>query len=428
MIEVIDTYLLASLVRNQLKFHFPKNLKTYLSLLSASILTVIVIIFFLEVSEFLQHVFKDVISIYPLYGLLTPFVFALIVYFVSYYPGFIAGSGIPQVIASLESSNRSIRGRLLSFKIAFVKMICIFIAILFGAPIGTGGPSIHIGSSIFYQFNVFMRLRRKFLIHALITVGGCAGIVVIFNAPIAGIAFAYEEISRGVKKQAVFLIPFIIIVVYMLSTLIHGDKSHLVDLDISFDSRQIWKIMPLILVCSIMGGLFAKITVILVFKLKSLNRAKLVFTAFILGSIVAILNYLSDGLIAGTGHFEIVNMLNGASYSIEFVIGKFIAILSSLLSTIPGGIFMPSITIGGGIGSLFVDLLELDYQVILVFSMISYLAAVIRAPVTAVFVVLEMTSSLNLLIVGLIVAFSSSYISSKIQKKPLYLELTKAFL
>jgi H+/Cl- antiporter ClcA len=76
--------------------------------------------------------------------------------------------------------------------------------LLGGAPIGIEGPSIHIGGSIFYGFNRFIKLKRKFLIHALIAIGGSAGLIVAFNAPIAGVLFAYEEIGRNCPEPAIF--------------------------------------------------------------------------------------------------------------------------------------------------------------------------------------------------------------------------------
>jgi H+/Cl- antiporter ClcA len=88
---------------------------------------------------------------------------------------------------------------------------------------------------------------------------------------------------------------------------------------------------------------------------------------------------------------------------------------------------MPSISIGASIGAIFSDFLTIDYTIVVVMSMIAYLSAVIRSPITASLVILEMTTSLNLILPALIIAFASNYISSKIQKETLFLELSKTF-
>jgi Chloride channel protein EriC len=190
-------------MRRYLSHQFPNEIKTYASLLLASIASVIVITFFLEVSDYAQHSFKNLIGANPyLSFIITPIVFVGIVYVAKYYCHYVQGSGIPQLIAATDSRNKSIREQLLSFRIALGKIGFIFLGMLGGAPIGIEGPSIHIGGSIFYGFNRFIKLNRKFLIHALIAIGGSAGLIVAFNAPIAGFLFAYEEIGRKTKKTS----------------------------------------------------------------------------------------------------------------------------------------------------------------------------------------------------------------------------------
>lgn len=175
-----------------------------------------------------QHIFKALIVKHPaLSFIITPMTFVAIIYIAKYYCDFVQGSGIPQLIAATDSRNKSIRKKLLSFRIALSKIGFIFLAMLGGAPIGIESPSIHIGGSIFYGFNRFLRLNRKFLIHALIAIGGSAGLIVAFNAPIAGILFAYEEIGRKLKKQAFILISIVSIFVYFLEVSYYGDKPYL---------------------------------------------------------------------------------------------------------------------------------------------------------------------------------------------------------
>ena len=418
-------------MRRYLSHQFPNEIKTYASLLLASIASVIVITFFLEVSDYAQHSFKNLIGTDPyLSFIITPIVFVGIVYVAKYYCHYVQGSGIPQLIAATDSRNKSIREQLLSFRIALGKIGFIFLGMLGGAPIGIEGPSIHIGGSIFYGFNRFIKLNRKFLIHALIAIGGSAGLIVAFNAPIAGFLFAYEEIGRKLKKQALILIAIMSGIVYLFAIMYRGDANYLTNLSTySLELTLVWQLLPLAILAGILGGLFSKSTLFLINKFITHSKLKVITIAVVLGFIVASFNYLSTGQVAGSGKDEVLLMLGGTDLGLDFVVMKYFATLTSLASTIPGGLFMPSISIGAGIGSEVASFYtQIDTQVIIIMAMIAYLSAVIRAPLTSVFVILEMTTTLHLLIPGLMIAFIANWISKQIFAQPIYEALADNYL
>ena len=418
-------------MRRYILHQLPNQPKTYLSLLLASLLAVVAIDFFLYVSDYAQHIFKSLINSKPLLSfIITPIAFVLIVYIAKYYCHYIQGSGIPQLIAATDSRNKSIREKLLSFRVAVGKIVFIFLGMLGGAPIGIEGPSIHIGGSIFYGFNRFIKLKRKLLIHALIAIGGSAGLIIAFNAPIAGFLFAYEEIGRKLRKQALILIAIMCGIVYLFAIVYRGSDTYLTDLSShSIDLVLIWQLLPLAILAGVLGGLFSKTTLYLINKLITHSKFRVITIAIVLGFIVAIFNYLSAGQIAGSGRDEVLLMLESKTLGLDFVAMKYFATLTSLASTIPGGLFMPSISIGAGIGSEAASFYtQIDTQVIIIMAMIAYLSAVIRAPLTSVFVILEMTATLNLLIPGLIVAFIANFISKQIFKQPIYEALADNYL
>lgn len=418
-------------MRRYFSHQFPNEIKTYVSLLLAGIASVIVITFFLEVSDYAQHSFKNLIGTDPyLSFIITPIVFVGIVYVAKYYCHYVQGSGIPQLIAATDSRNKSIREQLLSFRIALGKIGFIFLGMLGGAPIGIEGPSIHIGGSIFYGFNRFIKLNRKFLIHALIAIGGSAGLIVAFNAPIAGFLFAYEEIGRKLKKQALILIAIMSGIVYLFAIMYRGDANYLTNLSAySLELTLVWQLLPLAILAGVLGGLFSKSTLFLINKFITHSKLKVITIAVVLGFIVASFNYLSTGQIAGSGKEEVLLMLGGTGLGLDFVAMKYFATLTSLASTIPGGLFMPSISIGAGIGSEVASFYtQIDAQVIIIMAMIAYLSAVIRAPLTSVFVILEMTTTLHLLIPGLMIAFIANWISKQIFAQPIYEALADNYL
>jgi H+/Cl- antiporter ClcA len=352
----------------------------------------------------------------------TPIIFAAIVYIDKRYFKYAGGSGIPQLIAATDSRNKAIRSMMLSFKIAGVKIVFVAIAMLGGASVSFGGPSVHIGGSIFYNFASLIKLKRKLLIHSVIAIGGSLGLIVAFNAPIAGLLFAYEEIGRKLKKQALILIAICCGVIYLLFDMYFSSGFYLVDLSkLSFKLTLIWQLLPVAILGGILGGIFAKIALFLITKFMFEKTIKVIILATLMGLVVALLNYISNTQIAGTGYSETIMILEGKRLGIEFIIFKYLSTLASFLSTIAGGLFMTSISIGAGIGSEISNIYQhISPQVIIIMAMVAYLSGVIRAPLTSAFLVLEMTNSLNLLLPAIIVAFVSDWTSKQISEQPIY--------
>ena len=136
------------------------------------------------------------------------------------------------------------------------------------------------------------------------------------------------------------------------------------------------------------------------------------------------------GEVAGSGHIETIMMLHSTnSLGVDFLIMKYLATLASIASTIPGGLFMPSISIGAGIGAEATQFYtQISPQIIIIISMITYLSAVIRIPLSATFAVLEMTLSFQLVIPALTVAFIANFISKKVHSQPIYAGLAEHYL
>ena len=402
---------------------FPVKPQTYIALLLASLFTVVVITFFLEITDYAQLLFKQKARNHPLWGLIiTPITYVGIIYFTKLYFQRAESSGIPQVIATLDSRNKKIREQLLSFRMTLAKISFIFLGMLGGAPIGIQGPSIYIGSSIFYSFNRFINLKRKIMIHSTIILGGCAGLIVAFNAPIAGFFFAYEELGRKIRSQALIFIAFGCGVVYLIAISYRGNSPYLGDLSsLLFEYTFIWQLIPLAIIAGLLGGLFSITLVFLIDKFATHTAKKILITALIIGIIVALFNYFSEFLVSGSGKQEVLFMLDSQSLGVEFIVMKYFSVLTSVTSAIPGGLFLPSISIGAGIGSVASDLLPIfEPQVVIIITIIAYLSGTIRTPLTATFVVLEMTSTMHLILPALLVAFVANFASKLIKKQPLY--------
>lgn len=123
------------------------------------------------------------------------------------------------------------------------------------------------------------------------------------------------------------------------------------------------------IIVGILGGLFSKMTIYFTTKLVSNNKAKVVVITLCLGVIVALFNYLSKGQIAGSGHTDILQILDNQRLGYDFVIMKFFAVLASFVSTIPRGMFMPSISIGAGVGAEISNFyMQINAQIIIIMA------------------------------------------------------------
>ena len=125
---------------------------------------------------------------------------AIIVLRDRFFPG-TEGTGIPQVIACLKVPDSGFRKYMLSIRIGVGKIILLTMGFFGGMTIGREGPSVHVGACLMYLVTKVSRFPDHLVQRGLILAGGGAGIAAAFNAPIAGMIFAFEEIGRSFEKN-----------------------------------------------------------------------------------------------------------------------------------------------------------------------------------------------------------------------------------
>src|SRR6201999_751769 len=132
--------------------------------------------------------------------IITPVCFVAAWWLVRQFAPFARGSGIPQVMASIELATPKYNervNRLLSLRIIFVKVLSSLIMALGGGVIGREGPTIQIAGSIFRKVNEWLpRWWPRISKRNMIMTGAAAGLAAAFNTPLGGIVFAVEELTR----------------------------------------------------------------------------------------------------------------------------------------------------------------------------------------------------------------------------------------
>jgi H+/Cl- antiporter ClcA len=111
------------------------------------------------------------------------------------------GTGIPQTIAVLQAGPGELRERLLSMRVALGKALLLGLGMFSFLSIGREGPSVQLGACFMHLVGKWTAFPRHLMERGLIMAGGAAGIAAAFNAPIAGIVFAFEEIGRRFDKE-----------------------------------------------------------------------------------------------------------------------------------------------------------------------------------------------------------------------------------
>lgn len=142
---------------------------------------------------------------------LTPVCFILSWWLVKKYAPFARGSGIPQVMASIElaapKKNHLVK-YFLSLRIIVVKIIASLVMVIGGGAIGREGPTIQIAGSVFRKINELLPAWwPKISKRNMIMSGAAAGLAAAFNTPLGGIVFAVEELTKthiSYFKTAIF--------------------------------------------------------------------------------------------------------------------------------------------------------------------------------------------------------------------------------
>ena len=343
------------------------------------------------------------------------------------------GSGIPQVIGALSLPNGAAQGRLVSLAQAAWKIPLTFLGMLCGASIGREGPAVQVGAAAMLAWGRFWQGRLQFIggfqPRELIAAGAAGGLAAAFNAPLAGVVFAIEELGRGASLRWDRFVLIGVLACGLMVVAVIGNNPYFGMFgaaDITGES-WVWLLIAAV-VNGVLGGWFARTLIggptgLVPRRWRPWVRRHPIWVAFVLGFIVALIGLATGGATFGTGYDAAASVLAGHTLdSAWFGIAKWLATVGSYLAGIPGGIFTPALTVGSGIGEHLWHLAggAVDLRLIGLISMTAFLAAATQAPITAGVVVMEMTGSQSTLFALLVVALVASVVSRQFCPRPFY--------
>jgi H+/Cl- antiporter ClcA len=397
---------------------------------SGAILLGLAALLFARQSDDAQRLFFHILKVAPWAPwLLTPLGFAFIAYLTRRYAPEARGSGIPQVIESARKPNAPSHAKLTSLWTAGMKYLFTLVVLAVGGAVGREGPTVQISAAIMRATH---RLFRVEISSAVIIAGAAAGVSAAFNTPLAGVAFAIEELAAAYEQRLALLAMAAVMISGLVSLGIAGDYLYFGEMRSVISMKGAFMICPAAGVMGgVLGGLFSR--AMLAFgtsRLGLVARARKHFIVFagICGLLVAGLGYLSSSLTWGTGYATAKAIIEGTPQSAWYGPEKLVVTLLTALSGVPGGIFAPSLSVGAGLGGALAPFFPHEpLGAVALLGMIGYFAGVVRSPLTAVLIVSEMTDSRAMILPLFATAIVADGVSALVCSERLYHGLSKGF-
>lgn len=425
----------------RLKFRFfkPRTWRTRMVFWGGAILVGLVAAIFALMAEQADHFFRHVIAYNEYLPLLiTPTGFVLTVFITRKIFSGAEGSGIPQTLIALADTDSSLSNRLLSMRMVVGKVTMAVLALCSGASLGREGPTVHLGAAIMHSLGKFAHLPPRYVERGLILTGGGAGIAAAFNTPLAGIVFAIEEMARSFDRRNSGMMLIGVVLAGMTAIIVHQNNySYYGTTPVALDFSWVWLG---VVVCGVIGGLsgglFSQLLIMASKRLRLHMQTHWALIALLCGLSVAVLGILSGGSAYGTGYIEAKEIVScagvdscTADYGLLYPLYKILATTATYLTTIPGGLFAPSLASGAGLGADLALLFPAEMaSTIVILGMIGYFTGVVQTPITAFVIVMEMTDNQELVLAMMATALIASGTSKLICKKPIYEALAENLL
>jgi H+/Cl- antiporter ClcA len=340
------------------------------------------------------------------------------------------GSGIPQVIATVEASapshiHENLLKRFLSVPMILAKIAGSCLCVLGGGVTGREGPTLQVSAAIFYQVSKYWPKRfSKPQLQGMILAGGAAGLASAFNTPLGGIVFAIEELSKShisAVRTAVFQS---VIIAGILAQLFLGNYLYLGDTKFgTFPAEVLIQTILIAGIVGIVGSGFAEALYRVTKWRAQKSFAVKISMTVICGLLLSLTIYLMGPATVGAGKGFMTNLLQDPNAAttplvpLARIFGNFFTYIGGVI----GGVFAPALASGAALGQLIAQLMGFaSVKLMILVGMVAFLTGITRTPFTSFILVLEMSNSHEVILYLMLASVIANVCSRVVNSQSFY--------
>ena len=335
--------------------------------------------------------------------------------------------GVADIMEAVALSGGRLRYRVMPFK-----AIASALSLGAGSSVGPEDPSVQIGANLGSFFGQRLHLSEADM-RLLASAGAASAISAAFNAPIAGVFFALEVILHG--ELATGSVSVVILSSVISTALTQGlgiGEGAIGPFDFTLESAsEIMYYLPLGVLLAPFAAAFIKSAYRIYDLWQGVTQVSPPVKTAIGGALVGVVGIFLPEIMGGGR--EIMNdVLRG---DLDFAMGMLIALAVmklamttiSLATGFVGGIFAPSLFIGVMLGELYGNIVTDivgssagDPRAYAIAGMAGMMAGVVRAPITAIMLVFELTNDYRFILPIMLVSVVCIYIAERLHTHGVY--------
>jgi CIC family chloride channel protein len=334
------------------------------------------------------------------------------------------GSGVPQTKAALFARD----GRI-TLRTVLGKFFCTSATLASGIPLGREGPSVQVGAGIGSVLGRLLGLPVE-QVKNLIPVGAAAAIAAAFNTPLAAVVFSLEEIMGDLHAPVMGAVVLASATAWMVLRVFLGDHP-------LFKVPQYQLLHPVefavYAVLGVAGGVVSAVFTKLLLGIRArflrFPQKTVWFQPVAGGLVVGVMGWFVPQVL-GVGYGFVGDALNGKmafQLMALLVVMKLVAVTTSYATGNAGGIFGPSLFIGAMLGGTVGTIAHHWFPAYTatpgayaLVGMGAVFAGVVRAPMTSVLMIFEMTQDYAVIVPLMIANLVSLFVASRLQHEPIY--------
>jgi len=334
------------------------------------------------------------------------------------------GSGVPQTKAALFARE----GRI-TLRTVLGKFFCTSATLASGIPLGREGPSVQVGGGIASVLGRLLGLRTE-QVQNLIPVGAAAAIAAAFNTPLAAVVFALEEIMGDLHAPVMGAVVLASATSWMVLRVLLGNNP-------LFKVPQYKLVHPaefaVYAVLGVAGGVvsaaFTRLLLGMRARFLRFPQKTVWFQPLAGGLLVGLVGWFVPQVL-GVGYGYVGDALNGNmafKMMLLLVVLKLFTVTTSYASGNAGGIFGPALFIGAMLGGTVGTVAHHWFPAYTatpgayaLVGMGAAFAGIVRAPMTSVLMIFEMTQDYAVIVPLMIANLVSLFIASRLQHEPIY--------